>query len=247
MGNRTFRVSLAVALGAAAVMMIAPMALGSHVRPKAASPVRVSLVPASTACTAPNRTHGPPLAFPSCSPATQLSQSLTVGTPDANGAAANSVATTKIQVIAGAPGPPEDSDVQITADSSDIRCKPSTTACGAANAIGGADYTGQVQGSATIRVTDHFNGVAAGGGTDAATMVDIPFPVPATCVSTASTAEGSRCQSSTSANAVVPGAVKDTKRSVIEIGQIIINDGGPDGQNATAPNTVFGVQGVFIP
>ena len=37
-------------------------------RPKGASPMRGSLVPAYEPCTAPNRTHGPPLAFPSCAP-----------------------------------------------------------------------------------------------------------------------------------------------------------------------------------
>src|SRR4029079_142199 len=38
-------------------------------RPLAASPIQVSLVPAFAECTgASNRTHGPPLAYPSCAP-----------------------------------------------------------------------------------------------------------------------------------------------------------------------------------
>ena len=37
-------------------------------RPKGATPISAPLVPAYTQCTAPNRTHGPALAFPSCSP-----------------------------------------------------------------------------------------------------------------------------------------------------------------------------------
>ena len=37
----------------------------SYPRPRGASPLRVSLVPAYQACTAPNRTHGSPLSFPS--------------------------------------------------------------------------------------------------------------------------------------------------------------------------------------
>ena len=40
----------------------------THVRPAGATPFRVPLVPAAKHCTAPNRTHGPPLAFPSCNP-----------------------------------------------------------------------------------------------------------------------------------------------------------------------------------
>ena len=80
-----------------------------------------------------------------------------------------------------------------------------------------------------------------------ATVVDIPFPVNATCASTASTAIGGTCTANTSANATVPGAVKDGKRAIVEIGQIQISDGGPDGLVGTSPNTLFGVQGIFIP
>ena len=57
----------------------------NYVRPKGATPLRVSLVPAFQACTSPNRTHGPPLAHPSCAPPQQVSPQLTVGAPDANG------------------------------------------------------------------------------------------------------------------------------------------------------------------
>jgi len=238
---------LALALGAVGVMVMASMASATHPRPKGATPLRVSLVPAYNACTAPNRTHGPPLAFPSCNPPVQSSTAVTVGSPDANGAAANGEGNVKLSVIVGLPGPPDDSDVAITASMTDVRCKAGTTACGAANAADGADYTGELQGNATIRISDHFNAIAAGGGTDPATVVDIPFPVAATCATTASTAIGGLCTASTSANATVPGAVKDGKRAIVETGQITITDGGPDGVNGTAPNTLFGVQGIFIP
>jgi hypothetical protein len=59
---------------------------------------------------------------------------------------------------------------------------------------------------------------------------------------------------STTANAVVGGpgpwadpTVKDTKRAVVEISQLQIFDGGTDGVVATSPNTLFEVQGIFIP
>jgi hypothetical protein len=238
---------LALALGAVGIMVMASMASATHPRPKGATPLRVSLVPAYNACTTPNRTHGPPLAFPSCNPPVQSSSAITVGTPDANGAAANMTGFVKLDVKVGVVGPPDDSDVNITANISDVRCKAGTTACGNANAADGADYTGQVQGNATIRITDHYNAVAPGGGTDAATVVDIPFPVPATCANTASTSEGGLCTANTSANATVPGAVLDAKRANIEVGQITITDGGADGQNGTTPNTVAFIQGIFIP
>ena len=78
-------------------------------------------------------------------------------------------------------------------------------------------------------------------------MIDIPFPVNAPCTATASTAVGSTCAVTTTANAVVPGAVKDGKRAIVEIGQLQIFDGGTDGVVATTPNTLFEVQGIFIP
>jgi hypothetical protein len=237
----------ALAVAALVMMVMASMASATHPRPKGATPLRASMVPAYNACTTPNRTHGPPLAFPSCNPPVQTSNAVTVGTPDANGAAANSVGFVKLDVIVGAAGPPDDSDVAITSSISDVRCKAGVTACGNANTADGADYTGQLQGNATIRISDHWNAVAPGGGPDAATVVDIPFPVPATCANTASASEGGLCTANTSANAVVPGSVKDAKRAIVEVGQITITDGGPDGQNATTPNTLFEVQGIFIP
>jgi hypothetical protein len=230
------------------MMVVASMANASHPRPKGATPLYASLVPAYNACgTGANRVHGPPLAFASCNPPVQTSTAVTVGSPDANGAPANSIGFVKLDVKVGAPGLPEDSDVLINSSISDVRCKAGTTACGNANAVDGADYTGQMQGNASIRISDHWNAVAPGGGPDPATVIDIPFPVAASCANTASTAEGGLCTVATSANVVVPGSVKDTKRAVIEIGVITITDGGADGLNGTAPNTLFETQGIFIP
>lgn len=238
---------LALAVGALGMLVMASVANATHPRPKAASPIIASMVPAFNQCTAPNRTHGPPLAFPSCNPPVQSSTSVTVGSPDVNGATANSTGFIKIKVKVGVPGPPEDSDVYLTGDVTDVRCLPGNAACGNANAAAGADYIGELQTTAQIRITDHFNAVAPGGGTDPATVVDIPFPVNTTCVNTASTSIGGQCTTNTTANAVVPGAVKDGKRAIVETGQLQTFDGGLDGVVATTPNTLFGVQGIFIP
>jgi len=239
--KRKMVLPLALALGALGFMMVSQVASATHVRPKGASPLRASLVPAYKACTAPNRTHGAPLAFPSCNPPVQTSNFLTVGSPDANGAGANSVASILLRVKATSP-----EDVLINSTGTDIRCKPATspTVCGTANAADGPDYSGELQGNAIIRISDHYNGP---GLNEAATVQDIPFPVNASCVATASTTEGGFCSAATSANATVPGSVKDAQRGVIEIGQLQINDGGADGTVATADNTLFEVQGIFIP
>jgi hypothetical protein len=231
---------LAAAIGAMALAMV-QSAGATHVRPKGATPLRASIVPAYKACTAPNRTHGAPLAFPSCNPPVQTSNFLTVGSPDANGAGANSVAFILLKVKTTSP-----EDVLITSSGSDIRCKAATAAsvCNSANAADGPDYSGGLQGNAIIRISDHYNGP---GLNEAATVQDIPFPVNATCANTASTTEGGLCTANTSANATVPGSVKDLQRAVVEIAQLQINDGGADGQVATTDNTLFGVQGIFIP
>jgi hypothetical protein len=243
------RVSVALLIGAVSVlglMTMAQLASATHPRPKGATPLRVSIVPSFKPCTSPNRTHGAPLAFPSCAPPVQTSTYLTVGSPDANGAAANSVASIRLDVQAGVPGPPEDSDVLIKSSGSDIRCTPAggASVCATANAADGPDYSGELQGPATIRISDHYIGPNLN---EAATVQDIPFPVNATCVATTSTSIGGLCTANTSANAAVPGSVKDTQRAVVEIQQLQINDGGADGTVATPDNTLFGVQGIFIP
>ena len=238
---------LALALGALGMMVMASAANATHPRPKGASPLRASLVPAYNQCTTPNRTHGTPLAFPSCNPPVQSSNSITVGTPDANGAGAGMIGQIKIAVKVGVPGPPDDSDVLLTSNMTDVRCKAGTLTCGNANTADGADYTGELEGNAQIRISDHYNNP---GGADPATVVDIPFPVGATCANTANTARGGTCTVNTSANAVVGGldpAVKDGKRAIVEIQQLQVSDGGPDGQRGTGPNTLFAVQGIFIP
>jgi hypothetical protein len=239
--KRKMVVPLALALGVIGIMAVSQVASATHVRPKGASPLRASLVPAFKQCTAPNRTHGAPLAFPSCNPPVQTSNFLTIGSPDANGAGANSSAFILLKVKASSP-----EDVLITSNITDVRCKPATAAsvCTSANAADGPDYSGETQGNATIRISDHYNGP---GLNEAATVVDIPFPVNAPCANTTSTTVGGTCATSTSANAVVPGSVKDTQRAVIEVGQLQIADGGADGAVATADNTIFEVQGIFIP
>jgi acyl-homoserine-lactone acylase len=219
-----------------------------HPRPKSATPVRVSLVPAYEPCTAPNRSHGPPLAFPSCAPPVRAS-ALEVGTPDSNGAAPLSSGYVRLGVRVGAPGPPEDSDVKIDAALTDVRCAAGRDGgpCVDANAAAGRDYLGELEAVADLRVTDRWNGEAAGGGGDSATVADFPFPVTMGCAATPDDV-GATCEVSTTANALVPGAVLDGRRAVVQVGQVAVRDGGPDGLAATAAgNARFAAQGVFIP
>jgi acyl-homoserine-lactone acylase len=217
-------------------------------RPKGASPMRVSLVPAYEPCTAPNRTHGPPLAFPSCSAPARASN-LTVGSPDANGAGAKSVGFVRLGVSVGDPGPPDGSDVAMSAVITDVRCGLAQVPdpCGEPNAAGQRDYVGELEATTVFRVTDRLNGVDASGGDDAATVIDFPFPLTMQCAGTPDDAGGA-CAVDTTANAVVPGFVKDGRRAIVQLDRIVVNDGGPDGLVETAAgNQRFAAQGVFVP
>ena len=211
----------------------------TYPRPKGATPLRAALVPAYKPCTAPNRTHGPPLAFPSCNPPVEQSSSVTIGTPDANGSAANAVGIVRFDVN-WFPGGVDDTDVQIGGSVIDVRCKAGTVPCGSANAADGADYTGQLRARTVMRITDPLS-------TESATVQDIPLDVSVLCAGTASTATGGQCDVNTTVDTLIPGAVPEGRRSVWAMGQVQVFDGGNDGDVTTIPNTLFMVQGTFTP
>jgi hypothetical protein len=203
-------------------------------RPKGATPVRVSLAPAFQACTAPNRTHGPPLAMQSCAPPSQASQQLTVGTPDANGMSAKSVGFVNLATTVGDPATSADeADVKITASITDVRARQDLS-----------DYTGELQLRLRLRITDRLNGSSP---IDPATVSDLDFPVTIGCGATADATIGSTCAVATTADAVLPGTVIESKRSIWEMSQVQVFDGGPDAVASTYPNTLFAVQALFVP
>jgi 6-phosphogluconolactonase len=217
----------------------------AYARPRGATPTRTPLVPAYQQCTSPNATHGgpAPLNTGSCAPPTQVSSHLTVGTPDANGAAANS--SGYVQLTVKLNPSPTPNDVLIAVNTTDVRCKtPTNTTCGAANAVSGPDYTGQLEATSMVRLTDKLNGVAAN---LSGTVQDFAFPATVPCAATASTSVGSTCAVSTSANAIEPGAVKTGKRAIWQLDKVQVYDGGSSGTAGASDATMFEDQGVFVP
>ena len=201
-------------------------------RPKSASPLQLSLVPAYQPCTSPNRTHGPPLAFGSCNPPARASGNLTVGTPDANGQAPASIGTVRFSTVVGVPATMADeADVNFTFSMTDVRVASTL-----------ADYTGELQSTATVRITDKRNGT----GVDSGTVQDLPFPATVPCTATTGTA-GATCAVTTTFDAVLPGAIAESRRSIWEFDQVRVMDGGSDGLAATTPNDLFATQGIFVP
>jgi TolB protein len=212
-----------------------PIPVNAYPRPKGASPMRVSLVTAYDQCTAPNRTHGPPLAFGSCNPPAKSSAHLTVGTGDSNGKPARNEGYLRLSTIAGNPGTTVDeADVAVDFFSDDVFT----------NALG--DYEGELRAVLPLRITDKDN-TPHPGGPGAATTQDFTFDVDATCVASTDPQEGSACQTTTTLDALMAGTIKEGRRSVWQLGQVVVHDGGPDGDTATAGNTVFARQGVFVP
>ena len=105
------------------------------------------------------------------------------------------------------------------------------------------DYTGGVRPRLPLQLTDRDNTPAPAGLNQATSILDSsPFDAP--CCATGDTTIGSTCAITTTADAVVPGAIKESKRSVFELGQLRVDDGGADSDPATTgDNTLFAVAG----
>jgi hypothetical protein len=187
----------------------------------------VSLVPAYTACTSPNSTHGAPLSFPSCTPPDATSAHLTTGTPDANFRPVRMNASLTFKVVTG--------DVQIKANLNDVANTDLT------------DYTGSLRAQLPVRITDKFN-TPHPGGPGAATTQPFVYGFTVPCATNPGLTTGSDCNLATSMNALAPGTHADGRRAVWQLGQVRVFDGGADADGSTtADNTVFAVQGVFVP
>jgi TolB protein len=217
-----------------------PIPINSYARPKGATPFYGSLTIAYEACTAPNRTHGPPLAYGSCSSPQMTSQMtsdyLTVGTADANGTPPRNDGHMRLDVVPGNPATPADeADVRLEFFLDDVFTKAL------------ADYTGELRASVALQITDKDN-TPHPGGPGAATTTSIPFELTVGCAPTPTLPEGSSCTAATTADALAPGTVKEGRRAIWALGRVEVYDGGADGDVQTpAGDTLFATQGLFVP
>ena len=190
------------------------------VRPKSAYLVWAPLVPAHSACSAPNRAHGPPLDSGSCAPPQRSAAQLTIGTPDVNGQPTKSVGSVRVRAVPGNPATPADeADARIVLDLTDVRVAADLS-----------DYAGQLDVRLGMRITDKLGGVAA-------TVADSTLSAPAQCAPTPDPAIGGHCTLITTADALAPGTVLKGKRTVWELGAVQVYHG----------TTPYAVQGVFVP
>ena len=187
-------------------------------RPKGASPMRASRWCRPTTSAPPaNRTHGPSLVFPSCNPPVALVCVLTVGTPDANGFAANSVSSVRFKAVAGNPAT-EANEADVACDRQDRRRAQQPEPC--------TDYTGSLVAiSVNLQITDHRNADGAAG---AGTVQAFPLDWSVQCVGDGRHHQGRDCNATTSINALLPGAVLESKRTIWELGQVVVKDAGAE-------------------
>ena len=186
-------VPLTLAVGALFMMVVAELASAGHVRPKGASPIRVvdgaRVQPVQRTRT--GRT-GRRLAVPSCNPPVQASTPSRSVSRRNNGAAANSVGFVQAQGEgrrAGSARGLRRADHRATEPT--FGARPGTTDLRQRKRRGRSRTT-----PASWRATPRSGSRTTGtglrpvGGTDPATVVDIPFPVDAGCAATASTTIG---------------------------------------------------------
>lgn len=226
--------------------------VGDYPRPKAATPMRISLVPVYNMCSEPGQTiHQGPISASACNPAAQSSSYLTVGTQSVNQNAANSTGYVSMKAFCKNGGANETPPCLVTAGDqedgkvdfsyTDVRCINYNTG-GCIQTLG--DYVGDLLFSATLRITD-LNSAGAGG----ATVVDLPFQVSVPCDATeGDPTVGSTCSVSTTLDAIYGGnVIVEQKRAIWLFDQIRVYDGGNDGIGATSDNTLFASSGLFFP
>ena len=194
-------------------------------RPKAATPLMMPLVPAYEDCFVPNGVHAAPFSFGSCAPPTRTSSRLTIGTPDANAQPARSVSYLKLVRLVG--------DLRVIAHVDDVFSSSDLS-----------DYTGELEARFSLKLTDKASQPLP----TIATTQQFGLSVAIPCTATADTATGAACDLITDLNTLLPGAIVDGRRAMLETGPAEVYDGGADSDADTpAGNGLFMRQGVFVP
>jgi hypothetical protein len=134
--------------------------------------------------------------------------------------------------IAGDPATPaNEADLSLKFSATDVRNKSDLS-----------DYTGELKVTMPLRITDRDSGPDLIGTTQDSTY---SFAIP--CTATTATNVGSTCTLTTTTNSLVPNTIKESVRSVWQLGKVDVMDGGADGVASTDPNTRYLTQGYFVP
>ena len=181
-------------------------------------------MPAYQPCSTPNREHGPPLAFGSCSPPQPASPHLTIGVGDGSPAFARGGGFVRMDVQVGAFGPPDDSDIHIRFRLTNVM-----------RAGDLSEYTGELRPSGH-RAPD---GPRAASPTHQANhdglLLRVRGPL---CPDAGIELDASICDvRRRRVNAVIPVRVKDANRALWAFDRLRVYDGGPDEDADTRATT----------
>ena len=192
--------------------------------------------------------HGPPLEYQSCHPPVETSSYLTVGTPDVNGAAATRTASVSLNVIRWTLCPPDTSDLTITASITDVRCKPARLRHCASGGTPSAGQTTPVAWKAARRSGYPTTGTSCSGRWDR--RCDGHRHPVTRASELRSHLEGVHRQHLLGRNIHERARARRDQGGrayPLRVTQIQVFDGGADGNLQTDPDTLFEVQGVFVP
>ena len=97
-----------------------------------------------------------------------------------------------------------------------------------------SQYHGELRSEVTVRRTDGEPNLIG------STSMDFPIGFTVPCASS--------CATTTSVDAIAPGAIKDGDRTIWELDKVRVYDGGADEDAQTEQdNSLFMTQGVFVP
>jgi hypothetical protein len=235
-------------------LWLAVSASATHVRPKGATPKIDPLViaykdcnpgssPPANANHTPSSTQGQ---LPSCSPPTPLTPYTTVGTPDNNSLASDFVGSVRLDVASG--------DVQVAVRIDGVHCTASLKSSSPAICSGAGSfppYTGNLRVDLLLDITDHCNKTSSSAGPCpaqpglAGTSWSFSVPIIANCTNIGN--PGSRCNVTTTLNALDPGFITAGYRMNVESRVLQVQDGGTDGDGMTPGNGILATEGFFVP
>ena len=205
-----------------------------YVRSQGRDPVqRPARAGDTDACTAPNRTHGPPLAFGSCNPPQPGSTHLTIGVGDGSPAFRARIGFVRMDVVVGVPGPPDDSDVDIRFSLTNVM-----------RASDLSEYTGELRAELTVRRTDRD-----GRARPRLDVDGLPVRLHGALHAHAGL-EPRRIDLRTphERQRDRPRRDQGQHRAIWALDKLRVYDGGPDEDADTeADNSLFMTQGVFVP
>jgi Tol biopolymer transport system component len=212
-----------------------------HDAPQSAGTITTSLVPAfrqtisSTQCQSRGgtpSTHGAPLSLSSCNPPGYLPNTTARLGSQGSGSIQLTAVAGNIATLA------DEADLAFTVNATDVRDR--RTGADYDPSAGGADVTLVPR----PRISDTYNSPTLH---HPATVRDLDFFVPVDCAATPDPLLGATCSASTSADAVLSGAIREGERTIWQAFRLWLRDSGANDVRGDTDDRLFAQSGVYIP